>query len=158
MRLAGIAPVAKVIPSYQNLMRRLFHPPETRHWGTDMNQNLDRVQPEIEKTQRAFCLEHNAEFLPTLPESKLGYALSTKGRLPVNGLRHLPEGDTSGWYIWCGEDFSDAEDFFAPLHTKHVYDDQPELTKLLGLAPGYRFLIAGDHLDVWYDAALLPKT
>ena len=123
-----------------------------------MDQNLDRVRSEIEKTQRAICLEHNAEFAPTLPESKLGYAHSTVGRLPVNGLRHLPGGDTCGWYIWSGEDFSDAEDFFAPLHAKHLYRDQPELTKLLGLASGYRFLVVGDHLDVWYDAALLLKT
>ena len=121
-----------------------------------MTRNLDNVR--IEKTQRAFCLEHNAEFAPALPQSMLGYALSTKGRLPVNGLRHLPEGDTCGWYIWSGEEFLDAEDFFAPLHATHVYEDQPELTKLLGLAPGYRFLIAGDYLDVWYDAALLLQT
>jgi hypothetical protein len=123
-----------------------------------MSENLDNVQMEIEKTQRAFCLEQHAEFVRTPHESKLGYALSTKGRLPVNGLRHVPEGDTCGWYIWCGEEFLYADDFFAPHHAKHVYDDQPELTKLLGLAPGYRFLIAGDYLDVWYDAALLDET
>jgi hypothetical protein len=123
-----------------------------------MTRNVDNVRTEIEKTQKAFCLERNVEFVPTLLGSRLGYALSTKGRLPVNGLRHLPEGDTCGWYIWCGEDFSDAEDFFEPLHAKHVYEDQPELTKLLGLAPGYRFLIARDYLDVWYDAALLNET
>ncbi len=123
-----------------------------------MTRNPDDVRMEIEKTQKAFCLERNAKFVPNLPESKLGYALSTKGRLPVNGLRHQPEGDTCGWYIWCGEDFSDAEDFFAPLHIKHVYEDQSELTRVLGLAPGYRFLIAGDHLDVWYDAALLHES
>lgn len=123
-----------------------------------MTPDLDNRRMEIEKTQKAFCLEHNAEFVATLPESKLGYAFSTKGRLPVNGLRHLPEGDTCGWYIWCGEDFPDAGDFFEPLHAKHVYEDQPELRKLLGLAPGYRFLVAGDHLDVWYDAALLHES
>ena len=67
-------------------------PKRTPHWGTDMDQNLDLVRSEIEKTQRALCLEHNAELAPTLPESKLGYAHSTKGRQPVKGLRHLPEG------------------------------------------------------------------
>jgi hypothetical protein len=123
-----------------------------------MTRNLDNVRMEIEKMQKAFCLERNVEFVPTPLESKLGYALSTKGRLPVNGLRHLPEGDTCGWYIWCGEEFLDVEGFFAPLHATHIYEDQPELTRLLGLAPGYRFLIAGGHLDVWYDAALLLQT
>jgi hypothetical protein len=70
-------------------------------------------------------------------------------------LRHPPEGDACGWYVWCGEDFSEAENFFDPYHAQHIYENQPELIKVLGLEPGYRFLMAGDHLDVWYDASLL---
>jgi len=27
--------------------------------------------------------------------------------------------------------------------------------RLLGLAPGWRFLLSGDYLDVWFDPALL---
>jgi hypothetical protein len=75
--------------------------------------------------------------------------------VPLNGLRHPAVGESNGWYIWCGEDFSEAPGFFAPLHAKHVYEDHPELTKLLGLPPGYRFLLAGDYLDIWYDSSLL---
>ncbi len=110
---------------------------------------------QIEDVQRAFCLKQAARYAATPGNTKTGFALSTKGQLPVNGLRHPPEKETSGWYIWCGQEFSDAADFFAPLHTRHLYEDHPELVKLLGLAPGYRFLLAGDHLDVWYDASLL---
>ena len=63
--------------------------------------------------------------------------------------------ETSGWYIWCGEEYSKASDFFSPTHAKHIYKEYPTLTKYLGLPPGYRFLIAGDYVDVWYDASLL---
>ncbi len=85
----------------------------------------------------------------------LGFASSTEGRLPINGLRHPPGGGASGWYIWCGEEFSDASDFFVPLHARHVYERHPELIRLLGLPPGYRFLVAGDYLDIWYDSSLV---
>ena len=75
--------------------------------------------------------------------------------MPINGLRHPPQADTCGWYIWCGEGYEEARDFFAPLHTQHVYENHPEIERLLGLAPGYRFLVARDYVDVWYDASLL---
>jgi hypothetical protein len=110
---------------------------------------------QIEDAQRAFCLEQSAPYVATPGDTKTGFALSTKGQIPIHGLRHPLKGETSGWYIWCGQEFSDAADFFDPLHTRHLYEDYPELVKLLGLAPGYRFLLAGDHLDVWYDASLL---
>jgi len=110
---------------------------------------------QIEEVQKAFCRQSGAAYFPSLGESKLGFALSTKGRVPLNGLRHPPQGDTNGWYLWCGETFSEAADFFQPFHTRHVYDEYPACAKLLGLPPGYRFLLAGDYLDVWYDASLL---
>jgi hypothetical protein len=105
--------------------------------------------------QKMICGEYSAEFVPSPPESKLGFALVTKGKLPINGLRHPVEDETNGWYIWCGSDFSDKAEFFSPLHTSHLYRDFPELISLLGLAPGYRFLLTPDHLDVWFDGSLL---
>lgn len=110
---------------------------------------------QIEEAQRAFSRQKSTNCLASSPESKLGFALSTKGLTPVNGLRHPPQGDTNGWYLWCGEQCSDAPDFFQPLHARHVYEDYPRVIKLLGLPPGYRFLLAGDYLDVWYDPSLL---
>lgn len=109
----------------------------------------------MEEVQQNFCREKNAPFVASPPESKLGVALATLDRSPINGLRHPASGDTNGWYIWGGEEFSAAPDFFAPVHTSHVYSDHPELTRLLGLSPGHRFLLAGDYLDVWYDPSLL---
>lgn len=105
--------------------------------------------------QKAYCDHQRVRYTAAPGDSKLGFALSTQGLLPINGLRHPPVGDTNGWYIWCGEEYSDAANFFAPLHAKHVYEDHPELIKLLGLPPGYRFLLAGDYLDIWYDPSLL---
>lgn len=40
------------------------------------------------------------------------WPLSTLGLSPVNGLRHPVTPGTTGCYIWCGEEFSDAPDFF----------------------------------------------
>jgi hypothetical protein len=36
----------------------------------------------IVASQKAFCVEHAAEYVALLPESKLGFALSTKGKSP----------------------------------------------------------------------------
>jgi hypothetical protein len=110
---------------------------------------------QIEEIQRAFCRKQAAQYMATPSDTKTGFARSTKGRVPVNGLRHPPKGETSGWYVWCGQEFSDAADFFDPLHTRHLYEEYPDLVKLFGLPPGYRFVLASDYLDVWYDASLL---
>ena len=114
-----------------------------------------RLQIEIAEMQRAFCKQQAAEYVAALGETKSGFAPSTKGLVTVNGLRHPTTDETTGWYIWCGEVLSDAPDFFAPLHTYHLYEEFPEIARLLGLSPGFRFLLAGDYLDVWYDASLL---
>jgi hypothetical protein len=105
--------------------------------------------------QKAVCVEHAALYLPSLPESKLGFALSTKGKLPINGLRHPVVGESNGWYIWCGESFSNDAQFFQPLHASHVYEDFPEVAKFLGLPPGFRFLFSPSGADVWFDESLL---
>ena len=61
----------------------------------------------------------------------------------------------SGWYIWCGEEFSESADFFAAQCARHFYENVPDGQRFLGLPPGYRFQLAGDYLDVWYDERLL---
>lgn len=109
----------------------------------------------MEERQRVLCRDRSVEFVASPPESKLGFALSTRGRQPINGLRHPVAGDVNGWYLWCGEDFSESADFFAPLHTWHIYQDLPDVGALLGLPPGSRFLISGSYLDIWSDPSLL---
>ena len=77
------------------------------------------------------------------------------GAIPLNGLRHPPQGDTTGWYIWAGEELSTAPDFFEPLHVLHLAEWCPAALRFLGLPPGWRFLTAGDYEDVWEDPTLL---
>lgn len=89
------------------------------------------------------------------PASKLGVSESAlSGEWPLHGLRHRPDPLTNGWFIWSGE-YSDADDFFVPLHFEHVEDRLPAAAPYLALPPGYRFLIAPGHEDVWFDATLL---
>ena len=107
-----------------------------------------------EELQRNLCAKYGVEFIGCAPGSKVGLALSTLGRVPINGLRHPPTADSNGWYIWAGE-WSTKADFFAPLHTFHLEEQLPQVLEFLGLAPGSRFLLADDHVDVWFDKALL---
>lgn len=109
----------------------------------------------LESQQKAVCERHGATWSRVDPDLKVGIARNVKtGLQPINGLRHPPEGDTTGWYIWAGEELSDDPDFFVPLHVSHLQDWCPEVLKFLGLPPGYRFLIAGDYEDVWEDESL----
>jgi hypothetical protein len=109
--------------------------------------------------QQSICQWSNAEPSPLLAGSKLGIALSTIGKLPINGLRHRPTETTNGWYIWCGTELSDNTEFFAPLHIEHLSEYLPQAAEYLDLPPGYRFLIDGsNHEDVWYDKSLLEQT
>jgi hypothetical protein len=109
----------------------------------------------IEDAQKIQCNMLGAAFVSTPPEDKIGFAASTAGLTPINGLRHPLTRGTSGWYIWCGESFSEAAHFFEPQHAIHIYESLPDAGRLLGLPPGYRFLLAGGQVDVWYDEKLL---
>ncbi len=90
---------------------------------------------------------------PAVPSahSKVGIALQTADRLPLNALRHLPEGDTCGWYIWWGEDKTEDPDFFQPLHVEHLPERCPEVMPYLALPPGWWLQVAPGYEDVWYD-------
>ena len=107
------------------------------------------------KVQKLVCKRVGARFLETRNDKKVGIALDVRsGLLPLNGLRHLPGDDTSGWYIWAGSEPSQDADFFVPLHAGHLDEVCPDVVKFLGLAPGWRFLKAGDYEDVWYDESI----
>ena len=73
---------------------------------------------------------------------------------PIHGLRHSPEGDGTGWFIWAGgnEIPQDDNNFFSPTHAKHIFSDYPQIAKYLGLPPGWRFVIDDKgYEDVWFD-------
>lgn len=111
---------------------------------------------EVKKTQLEICKKYSAEFHSIDDDAKVGISENTDGiAMPINGLRHKPTAGTSGWYIWSGEEPSSDEDFFKPVHAKHLESSLPQVLKYLALPPGYRFLIADDYVDVWFDAELL---
>src|SRR3569623_262387 len=123
-------------------------------WHNRSTLMSDRANP-FEAMQRAFCGEKAIEYVPSLPAFICGFAIHTSGQLPINGLRHSLSEGTTGWFVWCGEVLSSEPDFFKPIHTAHIYEQLPQVRPLLGLQPGYRFLIAPDFLDVWFDGSLL---
>ena len=111
---------------------------------------------EIEIQQKEICQKYNVEFQRLDFNLKLGIADNYfQGILPLNGLRHPQENGTCGWFLWASEDFSEADDFFKPLHVYHLIEKKPEIIKYLALPEGWRFLVAGEYEDVWFDENLL---
>jgi hypothetical protein len=104
--------------------------------------------------QRDVCLRMGAEPVAPAPNDVVG--LGQVDRLPINGLRHRPSGQTSGWYIWGGGEIDAADDaFFRPVHHQHLEAVLEAVIRYLALPPGWRFQIAPDHEEVWFDASLL---
>lgn len=107
--------------------------------------------------QESLCNRYGATYVPAPHNMKVGVSMNVRsGALPLNGLRHPPRGDTTGWYIWAGEEEPGSDpDFFVPVHVEHLNEWCPAVIRFLGLPPGWRFLVAGDYEDVWEDASLL---
>jgi hypothetical protein len=106
--------------------------------------------------QKETCRRYGASYFESPSGSKVGIARNVRdGVMPLNGLRHPPQGDATGWYIWAGETLSSDPDFFVPLHVEHVAEWCPEALTFLGLPPGWRFLVAAGHEDAWKDENLL---
>jgi hypothetical protein len=112
------------------------------------------MQPD-KSQQLAICARLNVEPEIPPPGEKLGIALATIDLQPLNGFRHPPEEGTSGWFIWGGVEFSDDSDFFEPLHVSHMSSQCPAAIPYLALPPGWRFLVAPDFEDIWFDSSLL---
>jgi hypothetical protein len=109
----------------------------------------------MDEVQREKCQRYGAEFMPSGDTYKLGISESAlQGQLPLNGLRHFPESETTGWFIWSGE-LSNDPDFFKPLHVYHLHKLCPAVLPYIALPPGWRFLVAPGHEDVWFDGTLL---
>jgi hypothetical protein len=111
--------------------------------------------PEVDGSQRQVCERFGVLPVAAPDHLKLGMSRNVRGaRTPIHGMRHPPEGDTTGWYIWSGE-LSTAPDFFQPLHVAHLREICPNVLPYLALPPGWRFLVADDYEDVWRDDSLL---
>lgn len=107
---------------------------------------------ELNEKRAALAAKYGFERHLAPDEEKVGVARNVKsGQSPINGVRCRPESGTTGWYLWAGEMMSDAPDFFVPLHVSHLEEWCPDVLPYLELPPGWRFLIAPDHEDVWFD-------
>lgn len=117
--------------------------------NTDSTDRWTRKQKEV-------CARYQAAFVQAPDGLKVGVSRNVReGGRPLNGMRHPPEGETTGWYIWAGEDIGTDPDFFVPLHVAHLEQWCPTILPFLGLPPGWRFLIAEGYEDVWEDRTLL---
>ena len=106
--------------------------------------------------QMVICTKYGAVFRESPDELKGGISPNVRdGVLPINGVRHPPESGTTGWYIWAGEHMETDDDFFKPLHVAHLEKWCPQVIKYLGLSPGWRFLVAQEYEDVWFDPEAL---
>lgn len=122
-------------------------------YGWDVS---DAQSDSVLAQQKALCERFRADFVSSPSSLKAGVDPRVQsGLTPLNGLRHQAEGDTTGWYIWAGETLSDDPNFFQPVHVSHLGEWCPTAIPYLGLPPGWRFLIAPDHEDVWFDESLL---
>jgi hypothetical protein len=110
---------------------------------------------DIEEAQKQICLQFNAAYYGCDLTLKVGASRNLKeGIRPINGMRISPNKETSGWYIWAGEKLSTEEDFFVPLHGKHLQEWAPLVLPFLGLPPNWRFLVTEHYRDVWFDKKL----
>jgi len=111
---------------------------------------------DLVKQQQETCSRFGADYEPSNLGLMLGISENfCSGIWPLNGLRHPQQEQTCGWYLWAGEQWSEEADFFRPWHVEHLVEAQPEVAKYLGLAPGWRFLVAPDYEEVWFDPKLL---
>ncbi len=110
----------------------------------------------VEQLQKEICQKYNTDFSPIDINLKLGVADDFfSGEPPLNGLRHPSEIGTCGWFLWSGEEVSPNDDYVKPLHVYHLLKNYPKVLKYLALPVDWRFLIADDYEDVWFDEKLL---
>lgn len=55
----------------------------------------------------------------------------------------------------ASSDMAARPDNFEPLYVEHLIERCPSILKYLGLAPGWRFLLAPNYEDLWFDEKLL---
>ena len=103
--------------------------------------------------QKSICAKYSSKFNPINRYLFLGVATNLEFE-PINGLRHPEHGTMNGWYIWSGE-WSDANNFFNPIHVEHLVIKRPKILKYLSLDVGFRFQMdRKGYEDVWYDEKL----
>jgi hypothetical protein len=110
----------------------------------------------LARRQHRTCARVGAICTPPGAGSKVGIALQTRGRQPLNALRHQPAGGTCGWYLWWGDEIDQGDDdFFQPLHVEHLEQYCPDALPYMWLPPGWRIQLAPGQENVWFDDTVL---
>ncbi|OON65300.1 hypothetical protein [Hymenobacter sp. CRA2] len=107
------------------------------------------------EAQQQVCAAFDVEWKPFGFDAIVGVSRNLGQVPPTHGLRLVSEQDGVEWFLWSGE-YTDADDFFEPVHASHLIERAPKVIRYLALSSGFRFLIddAG-YEDVWFDEALL---
>lgn len=85
-----------------------------------------------------------------VPEPIVALATESVSQSPIYGTRgQIPEGGNVSWFIHCGE-YSEADDFYKPVHISHVIETVPQVARYLCLPVGATFIIDDSgYEDVW---------
>jgi hypothetical protein len=112
----------------------------------------------LEELQRRICKAYGAEYTPPISGSKVGIALQTMGRTPIQATRTPPTDTTCGWYIYAGDQWSDDPAFYQGLCVEHLAEYCKFALPFLALPPGWWFHTDGKgQYRAEYDAELLKQ-
>ena len=89
--------------------------------------------------------------MPVSESDIVGYSIINEGKWPLNALRHKNAEEYTGWYIWWGDTLTEDDDFFKPTHLHHIKVVGVDFRPYLALEPGWRWLLAPDFADAWFD-------
>ncbi len=105
---------------------------------------------QIHESQHRICDKYG---LPAqAPEAMVALAFGSLDQSPIYGTRiDLPENGTISWFIHCGA-YSDAADFYQPLHAAHLAELLPQVLAYLALPSGTKFILdRAGYEDVWRE-------
>lgn len=120
------------------------------------SETLGQEDIEWQSQQLEVCRRFGVVPCPAPRDLKVGISRNVKeGLLPIHAIRHPPEGDTTGWYVFAGEEMSKDPDFFVPLHVAHLREWCPIVIPYLQLPPGWAVVVAPDYEDVYFNERLL---
>jgi hypothetical protein len=100
------------------------------------------------RDQMMLCTKYGVEFCPIGADRLVAVTpRALDDHSPLEGGRHEPDGDMSGWFL-TGSDFAGNVSDFQILHLYHVTSKRPELAKFLALPEGYLFRLRGNEEHV----------
>jgi len=102
--------------------------------------------------QLNICSKYQSKIIPYADDERVAIALSCLGKQPIVGARIYPRPDEPiSWFFYCGE-YSDAVDFYQPIHLCHAIQLMPEIKDYLCLDYGYKIIIdKSGYEDVWRE-------